>query len=75
MTSDSIKEKFLIKASPRGYGKNNYNKFNAKIFCIICGLENCFTITELCKYTKLAHQTIVKYIYKLMCLDRETFFA
>ena len=63
------------KVSPRKRGKNNYNKFNEKIQTIICGLENCFTITELCKYVVLSHQTMIKYLYRLMYLERKTIFA
>jgi len=63
-----------IKPSPRGYGKNNYNKFAAKAQKIICGLENCFTITELCFYVGLSHQTMIKYLYKLMNTEQAIIF-
>ena len=63
-----------IKPSPRGYGKNNYNKFDAKIQEIIYGLEHCFTISELCRNAELSHQTMVKYLYKLMNTEQAIIF-
>jgi len=64
-----------VKHSPRGYGKNNYNKFEAKLKDIICGLENNFTITELCWHVGLSHQTMIKYLYKLMNTEQEAIFV
>ena len=63
------------KVPPRKRGKNNYNKYNEKIQDIIRGLDNCFNITGLCKDVGLSHQTMVKYLYRLMYLERKTIFA
>jgi len=72
-----VKEKKNIwaKVSPRKKGKNNYNKFNAKIETIINGLGNQLTITELCKSAKLSHQTMVKYLYRFIALKGKKVFA
>ena len=64
-----------IKRGVRGYGKNNYNKFDATISGIIYGLENCFTVTELCRDVGLAHQTMVKYLHRLLNEESDVFFG
>jgi len=64
-----------VKVSPRKRGKNNYNKYNEKIQGIICGLDRCFNITRLCKDVNLSHQTMVKYLYRLMYLERDMIFG
>ena len=63
-----------VKHSPRKYGKNNYNKYDQKIVDIICGLDDSLNITKLCKEVGLSHQTMVKYLYRLMYLERKTIF-
>jgi predicted transcriptional regulator len=64
-----------IKVPERGRGKNNYNKYNTKIQDIIHGLDTCLPITKLCKHAALSHQTMIKYLYRLMYLEREKFFS
>ena len=64
-----------VKVSERKYGKNNYNKYNNKIVDIICGLDDSLSITKLCKQVGLSHQTMVKYLYRLMYLERKSIFA
>jgi len=64
-----------IRPSRRKYGKNNYNKYEATIQEIVWGLDNCFTITDLCRNVGLAHTTVVKYLYKLINQDYENIFA
>jgi len=64
-----------VRVSPRKRGKNNYNKYNEKIQDIICGLEHCFNITSLCSDVSLSHQTMVKYLYRLMYLERDMIFG
>jgi hypothetical protein len=64
-----------VKVSERKRGKNNYNKYNEKIQDIVSGLEDGLTITGLCKFVGLAHSTMIKYLYRLMYLERESIFA
>ena len=63
-----------VKVSERKYGKNNYNKYDQKIMDIICGLDGSLNITKLCKEVGLSHQTMIKYLYRLMNLEREAIF-
>jgi len=64
-----------VKVSPRKRGKNNYNKFNAKIQDIINGLDDSLNITRLCKDVGISHPTMIKYLYRLMYLQRKKIFA
>jgi hypothetical protein len=63
------------KVAPRKKGKNNYNKFNAKIEDIICGLDAQLTITQLCRLVELSHATVVKYLYRFIALKGKKVFA
>ena len=64
-----------VMVSPRKRGKNNYNKYMEKIDGIKQGLDNGLAITKLCKFVGLSHQTMVKYLYRLMYLERKKIFA